>query len=431
MSLLYDAVEIIACLLSYIYSLYVLGIFFPKSVSYRIWIIIVFGILYLPLTATTYKDIPNALMSVLCMLLVYGVSLICYQGNPAQKLLVTVIYNTFSILYGNILFAVISSIAGIPISDLMSGSNSARVYTICTSYFIEFIIIYLLRGIRMSSQHLNKTEALISFVFFLCDFMVCVLTHYVLFYMTDGGKLLNICFVLSGLMLAATLLVLYLLRQLQMQHQRDTENKMLSLQISEQKQLFDQMQMSIETVQSVRHDMKNFLLQYKLLLDEGNVQEVQKDLEKMLGERLLPAYASYTKNPLLNALLKYKSDIAQKHHIPFRVRIILNQDYQNLELMVALSNLIDNAIEAELKIPEQYRGISVEVIQNENKISILIKNKITSSVLIPNPKLTTTKEKDGVHGIGLKNVKRIVASQEGLIDFFEENGNFCVHIFYS
>ena len=99
--------------------------------------------------------------------------------------------------------------------------------------------------------------------------------------------------------------------------------------------------------------------------------------------------------------------------------------------MVALSNLIDNAIEAELKIPEQYRGISVEVIQNENKISILIKNTITSSVLIPNPKLTTTKEKDGVHGIGLKNVKRIVSSQEGLIDFFEENGNFCVHIFYS
>lgn len=187
-------------------------------------------------------------MSVLCMLLVYWVSLICYQGNPAQKLLVTVIYNTFSILYGNILFAVISSIAGIPISELMSGSNSARAYTICTSYFIEFIIIYLLRGIRMSSQHLNKTEALISFVFFLCDFMVCVLTHYVLFYMTDGGKLLNICFVLSGLMLAATLLVLYLLRQLQMQNQRDTENKMLSLQISEQKQLFDQMRMSIETV---------------------------------------------------------------------------------------------------------------------------------------------------------------------------------------
>ena len=96
--------------------------------------------------------------------------------------------------------------------------------------------------------------------------------------MTDGGKLLNICFVLSGLMLAATLLVLYLLRQLQMQNQRDTENKMLSLQISEQKQLFDQMQMSIETVQSVRHDMKNFLLQYKLLLDEGKVQEVRNTI---------------------------------------------------------------------------------------------------------------------------------------------------------
>ena len=77
MSLLYDAVEIIACLLSYIYSLYVLGIFFPKSASYRIWIIIVFGILYLPLTVTTYKNIPNALMSVLYML--------CFEWSDKQS----------------------------------------------------------------------------------------------------------------------------------------------------------------------------------------------------------------------------------------------------------------------------------------------------------------------------------------------------------
>lgn len=431
MSILYDTVEVIACILSFIYSLYVLESFFSRSDFYRIGIILIFGILYIPLTATTYLELPNTVTSVFCMILIYVVSLLCYKGNAGQKLLVIVIYNIFSILYGNIMFYTISSISKTPMSNLMLSGSSTRVYAICTSYFIEFIFLYLLRRIRKSPHSLTKTEALISFIFFLCDFMVCVFTHYVLFYMSTGKELLNICFILSGLMFSATLLVLYLLQQLRIKNQRDTENKILSLQISEQKQLFEQMQQSMEKVQALRHDMKNYLLQYKLLLDEGKVREVQMDLEKMLGQRLLPTYIPYTKNPLLNALLTYKYDIAQSHHIPFRVRVALDADYQNLELMVALSNLIDNAIEAESCIPEEYRGISVEIIQNENKLSILIKNRITTSVLIPNPNLITTKEKNGIHGIGLKNVRHIVEAQEGLIEFYEENGQFCVHVFYS
>ncbi len=104
MSLFYEAAEILACLPYYIYNLYVLGIFFKKSASYQIWIPIAFGIIYLPLTATPYKHISNAVMSLVCMLVIFIVSLICYEGNPARKILTIIIYNIFDILLGNILF---------------------------------------------------------------------------------------------------------------------------------------------------------------------------------------------------------------------------------------------------------------------------------------------------------------------------------------
>lgn len=430
MLLFYEAVEILACLLSYIYVLYVIGIFFRKSSSYRTWIPVVFGIIYLPLTATTYEYVSNTVMSFICMLVVFAVSQICYQGNPAKKLLTIIIYNTFSILLGNILFYIVSSIAHTPISELVSGRNSTRVYFLCTNYFTEFVIIYFLKKIRKISQPLERTEAAISFIFFLCDFTGCFLTFYILFYLTQDKTVLTICFVLSGLMLISTLLVLYLLRQLQKKNQRDLENKMLAVQLLEQKQMLAQMQQSIEKVLDMRHDMKNYLLQYKLLLEEGKVAEVLDDLERMLGKRLSAEDFSYTKHPLINSLLKYKCEIAKKLHIPFRVRVLIDPEYQNLDLMVALSNLIDNAIEAETDVPEQFRSISVEIIEKDNHLSILIQNKITASVLAVNPDLTSSKEKNGVHGIGLKNVKRIVESQDGLIDIFEEKGEFCVHIFY-
>lgn len=428
MSVFYNLIEIIACLLSYTYNLYAISIFFKKSLRFKIWIIILFAILYVPLTVTPYRNISNTIMSIFCMVLVYIVSLICYQGKAISKFLVIIIYNIFSIINTNVIFYIISILTGIPAQSLSSGTM-ARIYAIFTGYFIEFIILYIIKKFYKSSQGFLNTDTPISFIFFLCDFTVCILTHYVIFYIGDNKILIRICFVLSGLMFFSTLLVLYLLKQLQKKNQNDTENKMLSLQISEQKTLFDQMLQNEEKVQSLRHDMKNFLLQYKILLEDGNVTEVQKDLAKMLGQRLMPA--SYTKNPSLNALLTYKYDIAQKHNIPFKIHVVIHPDYKNLELMVALSNLIDNAIDAELLLPEQYRSISVEIIQTENQLSILIMNKIATSILSQNPTLHTTKSEEGVHGIGLKNVQKIVNSQDGLIDIFEENGCFCVHLFFN
>lgn len=429
MSLFYEAAEILACLPYYIYSLYVLEIFFKKSVSYRIWIPVAFGIIYLPLTATPYKHISNAVMSLVCMLVIFIVSLICYEGNPLKKIMTIIVYNIFDILLGNILFYFTAGITKTPISELTSGMDSTRIYLLCTSFFIEFFVLFLIKEIHSFPQCLHRTEAAISLIFFLCDFTVCFMTFYIMFYQTQEKTVLRFCLVLSVLMLAATLLVLWLLRQLQKKTQQELENKILSMQLQEQKALLAQTQEGMEKILGIRHDMKNYLLQYKLLLEKGKTAEVLEDLEKMLGQRLSAEELSYTKHPLVNSLLKYKYEIAKKLHIPFRVRVLIDPEYQNLDLMAALSNLIDNAIEAESAIPEQFRAISVEIIERDSHLSILVQNRITSSVLAINPDLTSSK-KNGLHGIGLKNVRRIVESQGGLIDIFEENEKFCVHIFY-
>lgn len=429
MSLFYEAAEILACLPYYIYSVYVLGIFFKKSASYRSWILVAFGIIYLPLTATPYQHISNAVMSLVCMLVIFIVSLICYEGNPVKKIMTIIVYNIFDILLGNILFYFISGITKTPISRLTSGMGSTRIYLLCTGFFIEFFILFLIREIHGSSQRLHKTEAAISLIFFLCDFTVCFMTYYVLFYLTQEKNVLRFCLVLSVLMLAATLLVLWLLGQLQKKTQNDFENKMMSMQLQEQKALLAQTQEGMEKILQLRHDMKNYLLQYKLLLEKGKSSEVLEDLEKMLGHRISAEDISYTKHPLVNSLLKHKYETAKKLHIPFHVRVQIHPEYQNLDLMVALSNLIDNAIEAECAIPEQFRAISVEMIERDGHLSILIQNRITASVLAVNPDLKSSK-RNGIHGIGLNSVRRIVESQDGLIDIFEENEKFCVHIFY-
>jgi sensor histidine kinase regulating citrate/malate metabolism len=234
---------------------------------------------------------------------------------------------------------------------------------------------------------------------------------------------------LSAFMLIVTLLVLYLLRKLQYQSQRDIENNILQVQLKEREYQLEQMQESMDQVQAVRHDMKNFLLSYQILLREGKVQEVQDDIAKMLGERLYTIELSNPSHKMIEALLQYKKALANKNQISMDTRVIMNLKDNNLELLVALSNVIDNAIEAELNNPVNARTISIHINQFRESLSILVKNHITSSVLADNPHLTSTKKDSKPHGIGLKNVRKIVESQDGLLDFFEENEMFCVHIY--
>lgn len=83
----------------------------------------------------------------------------------------------------------------------------------------------------------------------------------------------------------------------------------------------------------------------------------------------------------------------------------------DVDMVCVLGNLIDNAIEACEKQTSKY----IEVDINEVKKMILIKivnsyngEKIDTSV--------TSKKEKTMHGIGIKNVKKIVAKYKGAYD---------------
>lgn len=56
-------------------------------------------------------------------------------------------------------------------------------------------------------------------------------------------------------------------------------------------------------------------------------------------------------------------------------------------------------------------------------------HKIGKSVLKENPELHSTKEEKELHGIGISQIKEIVAAYDGLYDFYEEEGYFCSRVF--
>lgn len=429
MPIFYEAFEFLASMLSYLYVMAVIRIFFRKSRHFRYWIVVSVGVLCTVLTTVPLAGVSNTVLTFVSIALIYIVSLLCFSGNPALMLLTIFIYHIFELLVGNIFYSLIHFMTGVSLSELSSAHNSTRIYWLATIYFTIFVFIFILHRIKNSVGRLNRTETIISTLFFVCDFFVCFLTYCVLFTKQADPRLTGICFILSALMLMATLLVLYLLRQLQYQNEHDLEIKLLSMQLTEQKMQFEQFHENMESLQTIRHDMKNHLLNYQILLDEGNVEEVQNDIKNIIGEYLSPDERIFTSHPMFNALLCSKYHTIEKHNIRLVTHIVLQPEYENLPLMTALSNLLDNAIDAVLSFPSEIRCIHFELIQVQHSLSILIRNPITGSVLADNPNLESTKSDKNLHGYGLKSVRHIIDSQNGIFQIFEENDWFCAQIY--
>ena len=191
-----------------------------------------------------------------------------------------------------------------------------------------------------------------------------------------------------------------------------------------------QFQNDREKLHALRHDMKHYLLNYQLMLQRGEIESVQRDIQQMLESRLVVSDVVYTNNHAVNALILFVRELCSEKSISFDVKVILPPSFENIDIMTAMLNLLENAMEAETHIPEENRYISMDIINISGNLSIIVRNKILESVIRKNGSLKSTKHDMEHHGYGIRNVRHVTRLYNGIMDLYEQDGLFCVHLFF-
>lgn len=184
-----------------------------------------------------------------------------------------------------------------------------------------------------------------------------------------------------------------------------------------------------ENARRLKHDMKNHLMVIASYLNSGEYDAAKAYTSQILDK--LNAVHSYveTGNLLMNHILNEKLNFARGQGISIKAEIenLPFRRMESLDFSALFSNLLDNAIEAcrTEGEPELFVGIT----KRRDYETILVKNKISGSVLEQNPDLHSTKQDKDVHGLGIARTKEIVGKYGGVCDFYEENSWFCACAF--
>lgn len=176
----------------------------------------------------------------------------------------------------------------------------------------------------------------------------------------------------------------------------------------------------------LRHDRRHFeAMMYELLLD-GKIDEAKNCLSQRLA--LEPkSITKYCDNPTVNAAIGHYIELGKAKGIRFDLSInipaVLSVD--EMDLSIALSNLLENAIHAceGLKQGDKYIRFTAKY---KNQLLIEIENSCDESVTLDENGLPFTKEQG--HGVGTRSVQAFINKSESMISYQIQDHTFKVRM---
>ncbi|MBQ3545548.1 MAG: GHKL domain-containing protein [Lachnospiraceae bacterium] len=238
-------------------------------------------------------------------------------------------------------------------------------------------------------------------------------------------------YILTGMscIVVANIITYYFFTMLNKDYDTKLKVKLLESQNENALKNIENIDAFVQQMKAVRHDMKNQLLIVRNYINSGKNDEAVEYINS-LTDNYMPNIQEFlvTENDAFNAIVNSKIAICNQKGIYIEIKEKRSslKDLDAVDTGVLFGNLLDNAIEAAEKTVD--KRIVVEVQTRDSYLSILITNSINDSVLRDNKELATSKSDKELHGIGIKSVEAIVKKYDGMIKFYEENGEFCCHI---
>lgn len=300
---------------------------------------------------------------------------------------------------------------------------------------IKVIQFTLLMGIKQGSKLSYKKINLKVFNLFIIIPVVTFAIMFVIPYIYTGGpKMIGkdiIMFLSYFLLLVGNIFMFYIFTRYSQIREEQALQEMSRIRYEERKQRYARNEESDTSYKERLHNMKYYLKQIRIYLDSGeydNIGEILDELQIRVHKEQAEMLCS---NRFLNALLIDFKGIAEKSMVNTEIFVEpgFNIEYmKEIDLTAMLGNLLDNALEAAGKCSEG-RVYADLYMENQGALTVCrISNNYKGEIKKKGDRFVSSKEDSDMHGIGIRNVERIVNNYSGYIQQDYDDGVYVVTV---
>ena len=323
-----------------------------------------------------------------------------------QGLLLSVDYLT---LWVNL--SLFKSLADINESHLIGASMIVVLAKIIL--FITVVIIRKKTG--------DKTADILSNADFLRFMFFPIFTIFTIIALIDisgngANQRQNDVFLAISLCLACmNILLFYLINDILKREIRVRESDIFRLRAKNQTDAYRSISENFVKQRRRTHEYKNQILCIESLINTGNYEELKNYIKNISGHLSTELDYIKTNNVIVDAILnsKYRETLEKGIMFIFQLNDLSTLGIEDEDIVVILSNLLSNAIEA----CEKYSGkkvIKLKFIKDGDNIIISVKNTYNGKLEIRDGEIQSSKLTDiDEHGIGINNIIDVIEKYQG------------------
>lgn len=242
----------------------------------------------------------------------------------------------------------------------------------------------------------------------------------------------NITYVVKIMLLIILTVLIYILYEFKKRKLLKENVSILAENMEVQRKYYEGIISHDENIKIIKHDIKNHIAVIKELLDKGEVEYINKYINKINLQLASNDEIRVTNNKIIDSIIVNKLNICKKNNIDVDLDIKLPEEISidDFDLCVIYGNLIDNAIEACERITnkEIKKYINIKSKIKGDYLFINIRNSHNSKIKTFGEKFITSKKDEGNHGIGISSVKKSLNKYSGDIKIDYTNNEFNISV---
>ena len=379
---------------------------------------------------TIFGDIFDFNSPFIVLLIFETYTWIALKGNIFVRSIIPVIVYAINTLISYGFVAIVGLVTEYDFVEIATMSGYFR--TICLVIVnITNLLAYII-FIKLRPKNLKVIKLTDALSFVVMPFLTVIVVHCATYLLIDAS--FNTRSVIQfGLIMLCMIFTDALVWKVMLEISKANELRTKYALMEQKEELYGQniikINEQVERTAHIKHDMKNNIRCIRELMLKDK-EEALKYCDKLAGELKRVYTPINTKNILLNAIINVEQEKALDKGI--EMDIVIHDEMMEFsnthDIVSIIGNLCDNAIEYLAATDIEHKLVAIRIERMNEMVAIKCRNSIKESILGKNPELKTGKADDSEHGKGHHIVERNVKKYGGSVEYFEDEGYFCVQI---